>query len=116
MIAQRLINDHMIFHGLKSNEIKITNKLLDRVKQARSRYFSSQKERSLQGLKSSRNMKITEINQQIEDMNRNTIQLQKNIDSLKADADIYAFDAEKKTKLEDGKHLLSRSNALKRIY
>ena len=79
LIAQRLINDHMVFHGLKSNEIKITNKLLDHVKQARSRYFSSQKERSLQGLKSLRDMKITEINQQIEDMNRNTIQLQKNI-------------------------------------
>ena len=47
LIVQRLINDHMVFHGLKSNEIKITNKLLDYVKQARSRYFSSQKERSL---------------------------------------------------------------------
>ena len=114
LIVQRLINDHMVFHGLKSNEIKITNKLLDHVKQARSRYFSSQKEHSLQGLKSSRDMKITEINQQIEDMNRNTIQLQKNINSLIADADIYTFDAEKKSKLEDVKHLLSRSNALKR--
>ena len=61
MIAQRLINDHMVFHGLKSYEINITNL----------------KERSLQGLKSSRDLKIKEVNQQIEDVNRNTVQLQK---------------------------------------
>ena len=45
-------------------------------------------------------------------MNRNTVQLQKNIISL--NADIYAFDTEKKTKLEDVKNLHSKSNTLKR--
>ena len=57
LIAQWLINDHMVFIVLKSWEINITNKLLDHLKKARSRYFSSRKECSLQGLRSARDIK-----------------------------------------------------------
>ena len=52
LIAQRLMNDHMVFNGKKSYEIEITSKLLSHVRPARSSYFSNQKEFSLQTVKS----------------------------------------------------------------
>ena len=57
-------------------------------------------------------MKVKELHKQLEDANRSILQLQKTITSLNADADQYALDAEKKSKLDDIKNLIS--NALKR--
>ena len=59
-------------------------------------------------------MKVKELNEQLEDANRSILQLQKTITSLKADSDRYALDAEKKSKLDDIKNLISKLNALKR--
>ena len=87
--------------GKSLTKINITSKLLSLVKQGRSCYFSSQKEHSLQTFKSDRDIKIKEVNEQIEEVNSNTSQLQKNINSSKEDADKYAFNAEKQTKLEN---------------
>ena len=114
LIAQRVINDDMEVHELASYEVKITKKLIDHVKQCRSRYFGNQKDCSLQTLKTSREMKVKELNEQLEDANRSILQLQKTITSVKADADQYALDAEKKSKLDDIKNFISKSNALKR--
>ena len=43
LIAQRVVNDHMEVHELAPYELKITKKLIDDVKQSRSRYFSNRK-------------------------------------------------------------------------
>ena len=65
-------------------------------------------------LKTSREMKVKELNEQLREANRSISQLQKTITSLKAAADQYALDAEKRSKLDDIKNLFPKSNALKR--
>ena len=46
LISQRIVNDYMVYKQIKPQELVITPSLLNHVKEARSRYFNSQKERA----------------------------------------------------------------------
>ena len=59
----------MRFHK-QPHTIKITTKLQNLVKQARGRYFTSQQERSLSAVKSVRNKKIKQVNDDINSINK----------------------------------------------
>ena len=114
LTAQHIIHDHMMYHELESSNLTITAKLLSHVKQASSRYFNDQKERTMQRIQSGRDVKIKQINDDIEDANRNIRQLQDMINSLKTSADEYAFETEEKSTVAEIKDLISKLNALKR--
>ena len=114
LTAQCIIHNHMVYYELESSNLNITAKLLSHVKQASSRYFNDQKERTMHRIQSGRDVKIKQINDDIEDANRNIRQLQDMINSLKTSADEYAFEAKEKLTIADIKDLISKSNALKR--
>ena len=57
---------------------------------------------------------MKQINDDIDDANRNIRQLQDMINSLKTAADEYAFEAEQKLTIAEIKNLICKSNALKR--
>ena len=88
--------------------------MLSHVKQARSRYFNNQKERAMWRVQSGRDVKMKQINDDIDDAHRNIRQLQDMINSLKTSADEYAFAADEKSTIAEIKDLISKSNALKR--
>ena len=104
----------MVYHELESSNLTITVKLLSHVKQACSRYFNDQKERSVQWLQSGRDVKIKQINDDIGDANRNIRQLQDTINSFKTSAYEYPFESEEKSTIAEIKDLISKSNTLKR--
>ena len=68
----------------------------------------------MQRVQSGRDVKMKEINDDIDDANRNISQLQDTINSLKTSTDEYAFAAEEKSTIAEIKDLISKSNALKR--
>ena len=114
LTAQRIIHDHMVYHELESSNLTITAKLLSHVKEACSRYFNDQKEHSIQRVQSGRDVKMKQINDDIDNANRDIRQLQDMINSLKTSANEYAFEAEEKSTIAEIKDLISKSNALKR--
>ena len=57
---------------------------------------------------------MKQINDDIDDANRNIRQLQDMINSLKTSADEYAFETEEKSTVAEIKDLISKLNALKR--
>ena len=114
LIAQRSIHDHMIFHKLRPGTIKITANLQNHVKQARGRYFTSQKERSLNSVKSVRAEKLKSITDEIMNINQNIVQAEASIKAMKQSADEYLFEAENKETVTELKNLISKSTALKR--
>ena len=67
----------------------------------------------MQRVQSDRDIKMKQINDDIDDANRNIRQLQDTINSLKTSADEYAFKTEDKSAIAEIKNLLSESNALK---
>ena len=79
----------------------MTAKFLSHVKQALSRYFKDQKERSMQRVQSVRDVKIKHINDDIDDTYINIRQLRDSINSLKTSADEYAFEAEEKSTIPE---------------
>ena len=97
LTAQRIIHDHMVFHELESCNLEMTTKLLNQVKQARSRYFSDQNDHSMQKVRSDRDVRLKQLNEDIGDANTNMKQLQETINSLRTSADEYAFEAEEQT-------------------
>ena len=66
----------------------------------------------MQRVQSGRDVKMKEINDDIDDANRNS-PLQDTINSLKTSTDEYAFAAEEKSTIAEIKDLISKSNALK---
>ena len=58
---------------------------------------------------------MKQINDDIDDANRNIRQLQDTINSLKTSADEYGFEVEEKSTIAEIKDLVSKSNALKRV-
>ena len=112
LTAQPINHDHMVYHELESSNLIITAKLSNHVMQARSRYFHDQKEPSMLRVQSGRDIMMKQINDDIDDANRNR-QLQDTINSLKTSADEYAFEAEEII-IAVIKNLISKSNALKR--
>ena len=58
---------------------------------------------------------MKQINDDIDDANRNIRQLQDTINSLKTSADEYAFEVEEKSTIAEIKDLVSKSNALERV-
>ena len=73
--AQRIIHYHMVYYELESSNLTITTKLLNHAKQARSGYFKDQKENSMQMVQSGRDVKKKQINDDIDDANRNIREL-----------------------------------------
>ena len=94
----------MVYHELKSSNLTITAKLLSHVKQARLRYFDNQRDRSMQSIQPGRDVKMKQINDDIDDANRNIRQLQDTINSLKTSTDEYAFAAEEKSTIAEIKY------------
>ena len=78
------------------------------------RYFNNQKERFTQRVQSGRNDKMKQINDDIDDANRNIRQQQDTRNSPKTSVDKYASEAEGKSTIVEIKNLISKSNALKR--
>ena len=103
----------MVYHELESNNLTVTTKLLSHVKQARSRYFNDQKELCMQRVQSGRDTKMKQINDDIDDANRNIRQLQ-DTNSFKTSSDEYALETERKSTIAEIKNLISKTNALKR--
>ena len=68
----------------------------------------------MQRIQSGRDIKMKQINDDIDDANRNIRQLQDTINSLKTSSDEYAFEAEDKSAIAEIKNLISKSNTLKR--
>ena len=60
------------------------------------RCFNNQNEHSIQRVQSGRDVKMKQINDDIDNANRNIRQLQDTINSLKTSANEYAFEAEEK--------------------
>ena len=114
LTAQHIIHDPMVYHELKSSNITITAKFFSHVKQARSSYFNDQKERSMQRVQSGRDVKRKQINDNINDANRNIRQLQDTINSLKTLEDECAFESEEKSTTAEIKELISKSIILNR--
>ena len=114
LTAQYIILDHMVYHELESSNLTIMVKLLSHVKQARSRYFNDQKERSMLRVQSGRDVKIKQINDDIGDANRNIKQLQDTVNSVKTSAGEYAFESKQKSTIAEIEGLISKSNTLKR--
>ena len=83
LTAQHILHNHMVYHELESSHLTVTAKLLSHVKQVHSRYFNNQKERYMQRFQSSRDIKMKQINDYIDDANRNIRQLQDTINSLR---------------------------------
>ena len=75
LTAQRIIHYHIVYHELESSNLTITTKLLSHAKQAHSGYFNDQKEHSMQRVQSGRDVKTKQINDDIDDANRNIRQL-----------------------------------------
>ena len=59
----------MVYHELESSNLTITAKLLSHVKQARLRYFNDQ-ECSMQRVQPGRDVKMKQINDDIDEGNR----------------------------------------------
>ena len=78
------------------------------------RYFNNQKERFMQRVQSGRNDKMKQINDDIDDANRNIKQQQDTRNSPKTSVDKYESEAEGKSTIAEIKNLISKSNALKR--
>ena len=76
LTAQRNIHDYMVYRELESSNLTITVKLLNHVKQARTTYFNDEKERSIQRVRSDKDVKMKQMNDDIDDANRNIRQLQ----------------------------------------
>ena len=114
LTARCIIDDHMVYHELESSNLTITVKLLSYVKQDRSRYFNNQKERFTQRVQSGRNDKMKQINDDIDDANRNIRQQEDTRNSPKTSVDKYASEAEGKSTIAEIKNLIFKSNALKR--
>ena len=68
----------------------------------------------MQRVQSGKDVKMKQINDDIDDANRNIRQLQDMINSLKTSTDEHAFEAEEKSTVAEIKNLLFKSNALKR--
>ena len=114
LIAQRIVSDHMTWNQIKSYELKITRNLLKHVKEARSRYFSSLKEKSLHHVESQHEEKLKAITDEIVSVNEHIFSLELTICQLREDGDKFSFEAETKTLLEEIKSTIAKSNALKR--
>ena len=67
----------------------------------------------MQRVESRRDVKMKQINDDIDNANRNR-QLQDMVNFLKTSADEYAFEADEKSTIAKIKDLISKSNALKR--
>ena len=114
LVAQRIVNGHMVFRKKQPHEIDVTAKMVSPVRQARTRYLFDQRDRSLKKLQSEKDVKIQVPNDDMNDVNKKIKQLQDTMTSLKKTADEYSFEAEEKTKIKDVKSLILKSNALKR--
>ena len=71
LTAQCIIHNHMVYHELESSTLTITAKFLSYVKQTHLRYFNNQKERSMQRAELRRDVRMKQINDDIDDANRN---------------------------------------------
>ena len=114
LISQRIVNDYMVYKQIKPQELVITPSLLNHVKEARSRYFNSQKERAQSNVMDQRVLKLKEITADIVSTNERASLLESTILKLKQDADTFGYEAEKKHSLSEMKSVLAKSNALKR--
>ena len=114
LIAQRIVTDHMRQKGLQSYQLNITQKLLKHVKCARSRYFSAQNERAQCNVKNKRQLDIQEIEKEIVSTSEHILLLESTISQLNKEADLVAFEAEKKKTHSEMKYALAKSNGLKR--
>ena len=80
---------------IKPHELKITSNLLKHVKEARSRYLSSQRERDLEQVKGKRQVEMQEITDEIVNTKEHISLLEATVSQLKKEADLFGFEAEK---------------------
>ena len=113
LLAQRKVNDHMLFHKLQSHKTDITAKMVSHVRQARRCYLNDQRDRSFKKLQSEKDVEMQVLRDDIDDVKKK-ITIARHHDFSKKNADQHSFEAEEKTKIGDVKSLISKSNALKR--
>ena len=97
LVAQRIVHDHVVSENMKPQDLQITKRLMELVKDTRKSYFLHLKEKGLKKLKADAVEKREKINDEIEDTNHQIKLLKETVAKLKADGDKYSFEAEKKT-------------------
>ena len=104
----------MVSENMKPQDLQMTKRLMELIKDARKSYFLHLKEKDLKKLKTDPEEKREKISDEIEDANRQIKLSEETVAKLKADSDKYTFEAEKKTSLVEIKATLSTANTLKR--
>ena len=114
LFAQRIVEDHMRGNNLQPQDLEMTHKLMEFVKNARKEYYLDQQPRSQSKIQNENTKQKQALIDQIEEYSRKITVLKGTVLQLNSDADKYSFEAEKKTALLDIKSTLSKSTALKR--
>ena len=70
LVAQRIVHDHMVSENMKPQDLQITKRLMELVKDPRKSYFLHLKEKVLKKLKADAVEKREKISDEIEDTNR----------------------------------------------
>ena len=106
LAAQHIVHDHVVYHELQPHSICFTTKMLANVKEARSRYFADQKESSVLEVRTDRDTKVQNINENINTVNKEIAQLNEAVSNLIRSSDEYVLEGEHKTDPNELKSLL----------
>ena len=106
LVAQWIVHDHMVSENMKPQDLQITKRFMELVKDAQKSYFLHLKEGGLKKLKTNAEEMREKVNEKIEDTNCQIKLLEETVAKLKADGDKYSFEAEKKASLVEIKATL----------
>ena len=101
LIAQRIVEDHMRGNNLQPQDLEMTHKLMEFVKNARKEYYLDQQKRSQNKIQNEKTKQKQALIDQIEEYSQTITVLKGTFLQLNSDADKYSFEAEKKTALLD---------------
>ena len=106
LVAQWIVHDHMVSENMKPQDLQITKRFMELVKDAQKSYFLHLKEKGLKKLKTDAEEMQEKVNDKIEDTNFQIKLLEETVAKLKVDGYKYSFEEEKKTSLVEIKATL----------
>ena len=83
LVAQRIVHEQMLSHNSKPDQIEISSRIKELVKNARKSYFLELKEKGLNKLKTSVNVQRGKLNEEIADTNCQSKFLESTVEQLK---------------------------------